>query len=195
MSIISALARFQLGSKTFSSLAKDSTHQYPFSYLVNTQWGEVDSFQHVNNTVYFRYFESARIEHMRKILDTLTKMESKFRQQPDSPYFVTPSDYQTAQQFLQGKGVGPILAFTSCKYKFPLGYPDSLVVGVHIPAEKIEKDRFIQLYRIYSKTTAKVAAEGEAKIVCYDYAKKATAPIPKGILQGITAIETSLNVE
>ena len=24
-------------------------------------WGEMDAFQHVNNIVYFRYFESARI--------------------------------------------------------------------------------------------------------------------------------------
>ena len=26
-------------------------------------WGDMDAFQHVNNTVYFRYFENVRIEY------------------------------------------------------------------------------------------------------------------------------------
>ena len=30
-------------------------------------WGEMDSFQHVNNAAYFRYFESARILYSEKL--------------------------------------------------------------------------------------------------------------------------------
>jgi acyl-CoA thioester hydrolase len=26
-------------------------------------WGDMDSYRHVNNTVYFRYFENARLEY------------------------------------------------------------------------------------------------------------------------------------
>ena len=64
-------------------------------------WGEMDAFQHVNNTVYFRYFENARIAY----LDAL-----KF----------DPKQHT----------VGPILASTQCRFKAPLSYPDSVSVGV-----------------------------------------------------------------
>ena len=30
-------------------------------------WGEMDAYRHVNNVVYFRYFENARIEYFRRI--------------------------------------------------------------------------------------------------------------------------------
>src|SRR5262249_44770182 len=30
-------------------------------------WGEMDAYRHVNNAVYFRYFESARLEYFRRL--------------------------------------------------------------------------------------------------------------------------------
>lgn len=30
-------------------------------------WGEMDAFRHVNNTAYFRYFESARIAYFERL--------------------------------------------------------------------------------------------------------------------------------
>ena len=30
-------------------------------------WGDMDSFGHVNNVVYFRYFENARVEYFQRI--------------------------------------------------------------------------------------------------------------------------------
>lgn len=66
------------------------------------QWGEMDSYQHVNNVVYFRWFESARMEFFRLI------------------------------DFTSNTGVGPILASTSCRYRAPLVYPDRVTAGVRI---------------------------------------------------------------
>lgn len=34
---------------------------YPVIYNQNVAWGDMDAFGHVNNTVYYRYIESARI--------------------------------------------------------------------------------------------------------------------------------------
>src|SRR5687767_1167703 len=34
---------------------------------IPVQWGDMDAFGHVNNTVYFRWFESARIAYFEKI--------------------------------------------------------------------------------------------------------------------------------
>src|SRR6266516_7437858 len=30
-------------------------------------WGDMDSYQHVNNVVYFRYFENGRLEYFRRL--------------------------------------------------------------------------------------------------------------------------------
>ena len=34
---------------------------------IPVKWGDMDAFQHVNNTIYFRYFESVRIAYLEKI--------------------------------------------------------------------------------------------------------------------------------
>ena len=39
---------------------------FPVILELPVQWGEMDAYGHVNNTVFFRYFESARMEYLRK---------------------------------------------------------------------------------------------------------------------------------
>ena len=36
---------------------------FPVVAKIPVRWGDMDSFQHVNNVSYFRYFESARIAY------------------------------------------------------------------------------------------------------------------------------------
>lgn len=66
------------------------------------QWGEMDAYQHVNNVVYFRWFESARTEYFKSI------------------------------DFTSNTGVGPILSSTSCRYRAPLYYPDRVTAGCRV---------------------------------------------------------------
>ena len=40
---------------------------YPVIIEIPIAWGDMDAFQHVNNTVYFRHFESARLAYFEKI--------------------------------------------------------------------------------------------------------------------------------
>ncbi|MEX0586451.1 MAG: thioesterase family protein, partial [Pirellulales bacterium] len=42
----------------------DLLADYPMSICLPVQWGDQDAFGHVNNTVYFRWFESARIAYL-----------------------------------------------------------------------------------------------------------------------------------
>ena len=65
-------------------------------------WGEMDSYQHVNNVVYFRYFENARLEYFRRL-----------------GWF----EYETET------GVGPILAATQARFRKPLAYPDNILIA------------------------------------------------------------------
>lgn len=123
-------------------------------------WGEMDSFQHVNNTAYFRYFESARIRYSEKLGLYKHKDET---------------------------GIGPILGSTSCKYRLPLTYPDTVSVGTKII--DIAEDRFTMKYVVVSHKHQKIAAEGDGVVVMYDYREGKKTAIPEEIRKRILAME------
>ena len=72
-------------------------------YETPIAWGDMDAFGHVNNTVFFRLFESARMEYLRRINFTGAKAR-----------------------------IGPILASTSCVFRRPIMYPDHVKVGARV---------------------------------------------------------------
>jgi acyl-CoA thioester hydrolase len=123
-------------------------------------WGEMDSFQHLNNVVYFRYFENARIEYMRRL-----------------DWF----------DFQKQTGIGPILAKTQARFRRPVTYPDKLLVGTAITA--MASDRFTMDYRIVSTKLNDLAALGDGVVVTYDYSTGQPTPIPEDLRKRIEAIE------
>lgn len=112
-------------------------------------WGEMDAFQHVNNVVYFRYFENARIVYF----DKLHVMSLK-----------------------EKTGIGPIMASQQCRYKMQILYPDTISVGTRIV--DLEETQFTMQYVIVSQKERRVAAEGECLIVYFDYNLNKRAPVP-----------------
>ena len=133
---------------------------YPVVIEIPVAWGEMDSFQHVNNIVYFRYFESARILYSEKL--GLHRMKDE-------------------------TGIGPILGSTSCKYKLPLTYPDTVSVGAKITA--IESDRFWMKYAVVSHRHRRIAAEGDGLVVMYNYREGRKVAVPDEIKKRIAAME------
>ncbi|HZH89215.1 MAG TPA: thioesterase family protein [Pyrinomonadaceae bacterium] len=135
---------------------------YPVVIELPVAWGEMDALRHVNNIVYFRYFESARMAYFTRL---------------------------DIWNYMNETGVGPILASTECKFKLPLVYPDTVSVGTKISG--VEADRFVMKYVVVSQRHAKVAAEGEGLIVSYDYRALKKAPLPDEIKRRIDALEES----
>jgi len=133
---------------------------YPVVIEIPVAWGDMDSFQHVNNVVYFRYFESARIRYSEKL--GLHRMKDE-------------------------TGIGPILGSTSCKYKLPLTYPDMVSVGAKITS--IEEDRIWMKYVIVSHRHQRIAAEGDGSVVMYDYREGKKVAVPEEIKLRIVALE------
>jgi acyl-CoA thioester hydrolase len=136
------------------------TKGYPVVIEIPVAWGEMDAFQHVNNTAYFRYFESARIAYFEKIniLDLMNRT-----------------------------GIGPILASTSCRFKIPLKYPDKVLSGVRVT--NIGEDRFIMNYIVISTKHKKIAAEGDGVIVTFNYRENRKSLIPEELRRLILDIE------
>ena len=133
---------------------------YPVAIEVPVAWGEMDAFGHLNNIVYFRYFESARIAYFYKLdlIDMMTKT-----------------------------GIGPILAATSCRFKIPLTYPDKVLVGARVVS--IAEDRFTMGHCVFSINHQKVAAEGDGLIVTLNYREGKKVQIPGELRRRILDLE------
>ena len=139
-----------------NTLDQDS---FPVRMQVDVAWGDMDSFQHVNNVIYLRWFESARIQYFMKT-GFIAHMEET--------------------------GVGPILADSRCRYRVPVTFPDRVTVTVQ--ARDLSGDRFQMDYRLYSDQHGRLAAEGESTIVCYDFAAGRKAPIPDAVRTAMEAL-------
>lgn len=137
---------------------------YPVVIEIPVAWGDMDAYEHVNNIMYFKYFESVRISYFEKI----HFMEVKKR-----------------------TGIGPILASTQCRFKIPLTYPDLVTVVAKV--DTIEKDRFIMKYAIISRKHNKLAATGEGVLVTFDYQNNKKAFIPDEIRTRIIDLEKSVS--
>lgn len=136
---------------------------FPVKTEIQLQWGEMDAAGHINNVVYLRWFEHARVIY----LDQLS-------------YPVLPEPDQEGWP-------GVILAKQDCKYFLPLTYPDTLILGVKVT--EMQEDRFVMQCKMFSKRHQRLAAVANATIVMYDYRHKRKAPIPDALRSGIHQLE------
>ena len=137
---------------------------FQFKVIIDqpVDWGDMDSFGHVNNVVYFRYFENARVEYFRRIgwWDYLTET-----------------------------GVGPIVASTQARFRRPVKYPETLRAGAKVVSWAA--DRFTMRHLLASRTTGELVTEGDAVVVCIDYRANAKVPIPDELRKRIEELEAS----
>ena len=95
-------------------------------------WGQMDSFSHVNNIQYFKWFEDVRMA-----------------------YFLEVGIFEHVKRHK----VGPILARTQCRFIIPLAFPDTVHLGTRI--EEVGVDRFTMVYSVVSEANNALAATGE----------------------------------
>jgi len=135
---------------------------FPVQVVIPVAWGDMDAMGHVNNTTYFRYFETARISCFGEL--GLGAIENS-------------------------GGVGPILHSASCRFRIPLTYPDTVTVGARIG--EIGEDRFEMLYRAVSHQHGAVAADGESLIVTFSYATGTKAPVSDALRERLRELRGS----
>jgi len=132
---------------------------FPVITPMPVHWGEMDAYGHVNNTVFFRYFETARIAFL------------------DRCGFL--AAYDSDQ-------IGAILHSTDCRFRLPLFYPDDVLVGAR--TVDVSDDRFTMGYRIVSLAQDGVAADGTGIVVAYDYRMNQKVPLPAAVRAGVLAL-------
>ena len=134
---------------------------FPVALEIPVAWGDMDAFQHVNNTVYLRWFQEARIVYFEEGKIPWRDIAAK---------------------------VGPIQATAQIRYLRPVTYPDTVTVRVGVAS--MATTSMVLRYEITSARTAALVADGETVIVMYDYARGEKAPIPEEIRAAISSVES-----
>ena len=139
---------------------------YSVHIEIPVAWGEMDAFAHVNNVQYFRYFESVRIAYFLRIGLGTT---------------------------LETNTIGPILAETSCRYRFPFTFPDTVKAAARTRAYT---DTELHMeYMVWSDTQANAAAVGTGRVVCFDFEQGVRRRFPDEILHAVRKLDPQCTKE
>ena len=106
---------------------------------VPVAWGEQDAFGHLNNAIYFRYFENVRMHFLEQIGVLRSHRE---------------------------QGIGVILATTTCQFERPVHWPQDLTISTW--CTHIGTTSFTLAYEIRNEVD-EVVATGTSVQVSYDY--------------------------
>lgn len=120
---------------------------------------------HVNNAVYFTYFEQARAV----MAETLG-----------------------LRRELAASGLGVILAHASCDYKAQVVFGDEVEVGVRMLS--LGRSSFTSGFEVRRVRDDAVVAVGRAVQAVFDYDAGRTAPIPDGLRAKLEALMTGAAV-
>lgn len=118
------------------------------------RWGDMDAMGHVNNTVYFRYIESARIAWLGEVGAL-----------PDPA----------------ASGEGPVIVNAYCSFLSQLIYPGEIEVATFVVPpgrSSIEVTHEIRLVGPDGQAGA-LHAEGGAKVVWIDFRAEKSRPLPE----------------
>jgi acyl-CoA thioester hydrolase len=120
----------------------------------------MDPIGHVNNTRFFRWFESARVAYLDRALVETGKLPA---------------------------AVGPILAAIHCNYRRQVVYPDTIDVAARI--SRLGNSSMTMEHRLVSHAHGKLAAEGESVVVMFDYEAQRPVRISATVRQAIEQFE------
>jgi acyl-CoA thioester hydrolase len=134
--------------------------EYPVIIELPVQWGDQDALGHVNNVVFFRWWESSRIAYAERI-DLLGADRS--------------------ERF------GTVLASMKCDFRQQLLYPDTVAIGARIG--RVGNSSIHIEHRLVSRKTNTVAAEAVSVMVSFDFEKQTSCTISSEIRSAIQRLE------
>jgi acyl-CoA thioester hydrolase len=123
---------------------KKLTHEM----VIPIRWGDMDAMGHVNNTIYFRYLEIARLEWLFRIGG------------PPDP-----------------QGTGPVIVNAFCNFLRQLEFPGDILAKHYVANPgRSSYDTYITLER--TDRPGVIHAEGGSKTVWTDFKAQKSVPLP-----------------
>ncbi len=129
----------------------DNKRKLLLTTRIPMRWGDMDTYAHLNNTQYFRYFEQARIEW-------LEAQGCPVR--PDEP-------------------VAPVIINASCTFLIPVTYPAT--VTIHMYGGEPGRTSVMTWYELFVDGDERLHAEGASKVVWMNMRSGKSEPIPERI--------------
>lgn len=140
--------------------------EFPVIIELPVQWGDQDALGHVNNVVFFRWWESSRIAYAEKINLLGTNRSERF---------------------------GTVLASMKCDFREQLLYPDTVAIGARIA--RVGNSSLQIQHRLVSQKTSTVAAEAVSVMVSFDFEKQTSCPLSPEIRSAIRNLEPQSKAE
>jgi len=123
-----------------------------FTQNVIVRWGDMDAFLHVNNAMYFRYLEEARIQWL-----------------ADTGCFTEENQKE-----------GPVLLQISNTFLVPVYYPAILIIRYYL--KELGRTSITLIHQISKKEETEIlCSEGESKIVWTNKETKKSIPFPDNV--------------
>lgn len=114
------------------------------------RFGDLDAMRHLNNVVFLRYFETARIAFLRSLIPA---------HDPSNP---------------EADAYGVIFAECHISYRSPVHFDEEL--DVHCGIGEVRRSSFQVTFEM--RVGDRLAAEGHGWLVGYDYTAQKAAPLP-----------------
>ncbi len=130
----------------------------PFVHRERVRFGDLDAMRHLNNVVYLRYFESARIAYLRELIPS---------HDPANP---------------EQDDTGVIFAECHINYRSPVHYDEE--VEVHCSVGEVRRSAFKVEFRM--EVNGRLAAEGYGWLVGFDYSQQNAVPLPEQLREAVT---------
>ena len=139
---------------------------FPVTIELPVQWGDQDTLGHVNNVVFFRWWESSRIAYAEKIDLLGADRSGRF---------------------------GTVLASMTCDFRKQLVYPDTVLIGARIG--RVGRSSLHIEHRLVSRRLNAVAAEAVSVMVSFDFEQQRSCPINADIKVAMRHLERGRTVE
>ena len=140
--------------------------EFPVIIELPVQWGDQDALGHVNNVVFFRWWESSRLAYAEQINLLGTDRSERF---------------------------DTVLASMTCDFRKQLIYPDVVQIGARIG--RVGNSSLRIEHRLVSQKLNAVAAEAVSVMVSFDFEEQTSCPITSKIRAAIRSLEPQSKAE
>ena len=121
-----------------------------FVHVERVRFGDLDAMRHLNNVVFLRYFETARISYLRHLMPS---------HDPAHP---------------ESEGFGLIFAECHINYRSPVFLDEEVAVGCWVG--ELRRSSFRVDFDM--RVDGRAAADGSGWLVGFDYAAQRSQPLP-----------------
>lgn len=133
--------------------------EFPLKISIEVAWTDMDAYAHVNNSVYFKYFDQGRMKYFDAI------------------------DFQT---LFPNLNIAAVLNMANCHFITQLKYPDIITLGTRVKELTIEK---LTMEQFITSPKTGLVAFGLSELTLFDFETQKSINISEELIIAIQRLE------